>query len=776
MANLSDFFPPNAGVTIDATPTDGSNNPVASNGVFDALALKSNFVGTYADLTALQAAKPAASNAGAFALVGTAQYGSNGSAWTELLGVPVLTTAGAGERTAAPAFVRSIGASNAVAAAIEALSAAMPKNGRVINPLVTEQGVIELDARSYVLEKPIDINLTGASDSRYGLTIRGQGMSSTKLVVQNTAAPATFRDTFGDGIWRAIRIRGSDSSKFGHIKLQGFGVMGYATQSGDGSTALADPCRWVDLYYLIESSVEDVLVYSRDMNPLSMNQYNYSIENCYYFDGRNMRSYGHKRISGGIAFNGGSVGRRFGVGFRLKGNNALTLTAPVVTGANLSFHLIDELGASIFGGASELMNKVALFDGSSSGSVISSHRCEFHVTDSQEAFENISEMYLARFTEKTSFNRAEFSSGAAASPSIYEKKDYSLTQSNEFLVAGVPRRKTFPNVLSSPTWVNSGGVSSTASTDVPEWAGVSASREITYTGAYNQVHHTQLEVDPTRGSMTVRAWVKHVSGLGMVIPEISTQPGTGNRIFNGLVYDSLRRVQSTTIPLASSGHTYSAGVLTLISSRPHGLQHGVRLQLGAGTGTLPTGTDVYVSAVQSNYSFSLVASLGGTLADPGTITNPGAIAVPSDMIGMQFVPSTFGEWREFIASVPIRLDCTALASNGSNQAVVTLSSGTQLGLVTGVLIRLRDFSDQRLNVDYTIQSGDVSGANITLTGLGALTGLVIASTGQSTTTSIFGNVGLRRVWLAYHCRTTNTGQSMVWRFAGEEVFPGAHYQ
>ena len=171
----------------------------------------------------------------------------------------------------APALVVSTGFSNAVAAAMEALSAALPKDGQWTDPRVAEQGVIELGHGAWTLERTLNLDLSGASVSRFGLTIRGQGRASTILKTANTAAPANFKG--GDGIWRLASFVNDATNKNQHLRIEGISFVSYATQNGDGSTPLSDPAQWVDLKSCLLPMLRDLRIYHRYPTALSLNQY-----------------------------------------------------------------------------------------------------------------------------------------------------------------------------------------------------------------------------------------------------------------------------------------------------------------------------------------------------------------------------------------------------------------------------------------------------------------------------------------------------------------------
>lgn len=690
-----------------------------------------------------------------------------------------IDSAGSGATNAAPAFVRSIGASTTVAAAMEAFSAAMPKGGRTSTPIVVEQGVIRLDARTYTLEKALNIDISSASDSRFGLTIEGTGQAQTQLYIPPTASPANFRDPFGDGIWRALRIRGSTAGLTNEVRLRNFRVTSYATQGGDGSTALSDPCRWVDLDYCIESMLSDLTVYSRTLSPLSLNQYQFSLSKCYYTQLINLHCavFGSDQTAATIS--GATARRRCGVGFRFENNNALTGSNLVSLGANLSFHLINEDGFTLVGGASENHNKTFLFDGDSSLNKVVNHRAEYSQWGNIVPMESGTETYFAQFAEDTSDNQVESYMSASCPGEL--KLDYSATQSNRVTSPDTVARNQSTNLLASAAWTNSAGVSTASNGDIPSLLNKSiiASTEVTYTGSYNQYRQASaaVTVDPNWGSVTMRVYHKHVSGMGMITGQCLSMAGATNLGVSGSLLQTARNTTwqssgSSGLPLATSGHSWSGGKLTMVFRRPHGLQAGMRVQSAANWGSMGAGTNLYVESTPTSLSAVLVAASGGTIADPGAITSPANMTIPSDMLAWLNAPSTDGKWQEFIKRVQLRRKCTGLSLNGGNVPVIT--GGAAMALATGVKIRLSLFADSRLNVDYTVAVGDVSGNNLTLSGLGAIPDLIMTQTAKNLVgNAFFGWIGLQEIVPEFRCMTTNSAINTIHRIAGEAMYAGS---
>lgn len=276
---------------------------------------------------------------------------------------------------------------------------------------------------------------------------------------------------------------------------------------------------------------------------------------------------------------------------------------------------------------------------------------------------------------------------------------------------------------------------------------------------------------------SIGAYHKHVSGMGMITGQCLSMAGATNLGVSGSLLQTARNTTwqssgSSGLPLATSGHSWSGGKLTMVFKRPHGLQAGMRVQSAANWGSMGAGTNLYVESVPTSLSAVLVAASGGTIANPGTITSPSNMTIPSDMLAWLNAPSTDGKWQEFIKRIQLRRKCTGVALNGGNVPVIT--GGAVMALATGVKIRLSLFADARLNVDYTILSGDVSGNNLTLTGLGAIPDLIMTQTAKNLVGSaFFGWIGLQEIAPEFRCMTTNSAVSTVHRIAGEALYVGS---
>lgn len=671
----------------------------------------------------------------------------------------------------APALVVSTGFSNAVAAAMEALSAALPKDGQWTDPRVAEQGVIELGNGAWTLEKTFTLDLSGASTSRYGLTIRGQGRASTILKTATTAPVANFRG--GDGIWRLMQITNASGANNSHLRLEGFSLVSYATQGADGSTPLSDPARWLDLKYCLLPVLRDLRVYHRYPTALSLDQASVALESCYYARLDSIYATNFNTTTTKANASGTLKARKGGVGFRFKNNNALVGAGLWALGGNLGFHLINENGLTLHGGAIEEANKGFLFDGTSSSNRVFGYRHEYNLTNL--AMEAAGEMYFARFGEATSNNYVEqFASSAIPGGAC---QDYSASKSNRVFVPREIRRRSATNLLSGASWTDGAGVSSAAGADWPSHLdpSITSSVQVTMDGTFNRSRKSAaVTVNPDWGSVLYRVFCKRVSGAGFLTPDMQSVAAGGSApVFGSRPQDPVRAwaTLNASVPVASG--SWSGGKLTMVCAREHGVQDGMRVRNAAAWGSLAINTDMYVESTPNANTVVLIASAAGTIADPGAITFPTTMTLLSDMVYWSFCPDITADWREFATNVPIRIYiATAPSLDGSNKAIIPIGSNT-LGLQTGSKIKLSGFADSRLNgLAYTVQAGDVSGSNLTLSAASAMAGLVTTATSKGQSTTSYGYLGLTEVVAEWRGVTTNTGQSIVWEVAGETIMPG----
>lgn len=685
----------------------------------------------------------------------------------------------------APGLISQQGFSNEVAAAMEALSAAMPKDSRWNDPRIAEQGVIELGHGKWTLERTINIDLTTASQSRWGLTIRGNGRASTILHVPSTASAANFKGS--DNIWRALKVTGNTGSQFAHLNFHDFQINSYATQNGDGSTKLSDEARWLDLKRTSSTSLRNLFVYARNHTGLSKNQYCYSLDSCYYstMDSCFAQGFGDTNVSAPL-LDGTSSLTQAGVGFRLVNNNAFTATGCTAYNVNLAWHLINEDGTGIFGGSTENYHKAFLFDGDSSECRVYGFRAESSVLSNGLSMPGNGEVYFAMFTELTKNNVVEqYLRDLVPRALIF---DYSQSNTNKVVTNERWQRRSVKDLLSGAAWTNSAGTTTVAGASSPSSLdpSVTSSIQVTMDGTYSRTRHAgPITVNPDWGMVTFRVFAKRLSGAGFMNPEITTQSGTTSSVLwksqpqSDYIWSGV-----TTLPLATSGHSWAAGKLTVTTAREHGLQPGMRIKSNASSswgssGTpIAANTEMYVESVPSATSLVLIAAAAGALNDPGTMTSPAAAQIPGDMSYWQFAENVTDGWKEFIRGVQIRYAVrTAPSLDGSNQAVISIAN-VLLGVGTGTKLKLSGFADSRLNATYTVLAGDVSGNNLTLTGLGALVGLVTTATDHIASTDAavqdtYGYVGCTELYVHWRCTTINTGQNIVWEVAGESLFPGA---
>jgi len=765
-------------MSIQGTPTSGIRWIVDSTGAIvgyrNPVSDQDAVVTPVASYTAAQlAALAAAGGLTPFATyvasdTGTRSYATSASVLTVDPPGAAADITGTGT-VSAPALVVSTGFSNTVAAAMEAFSAALPKDVQWSDPRVPEQGVIELGNGAWTLERTLNLDLSGASVSRYGLTIRGQGRASTILKTANTAAPANFKG--GDGIWRLASFANDADNKNQHLRIEGISFVSYATQNGDGSTPLSDPARWVDLKSCLLPTLRDLRIYHRYPSVLSLNQYGLSLDSCYYANVHNVLSGTFNSTDLKENISGVLKARKGGVAFRFNNNNALVGSGLWGLGCNLAFHIIDENGLTLHGGAIEDANKGFLFDGDSSGCRVFGYRHESKLTTL--SVESADEMYFARFGENTSNNYVEqYLPGASIGGSI---QDYSVTKSNAVFVPKELRSRSAVNLLSGVSWTNSAGITTAAGAEWPSHLdpSITSSVQVTSTGGSNQERYSAaVKVNPDAGSVLFRAFVKRVSGAGMFNFQLQSITGvTGSNIYASQPQDPTLLWRSANDPLPVSSGAFASGKLTMVSPRPHGLQAGLWVTNKVAWGSLAINSDMYVESCPTPTSFVLIAAGGGTISDPGTITYP---TTAKQMNGeWNFAPDITADWVEMKSNIAIRMMVeTAPSLDGSNKLILPIGLNL-LRLQTGAKIRLAGFADARLNgLTYTVLAGDVSGSNLTLSGASAMAGLDASPTSKGLATVSYGYIGLTEIAAGLRCITTNTGQNIVWLVAGEMIRQG----
>lgn len=672
-----------------------------------------------------------------------------------------------------PAFIRSIGVSSAVAATIEAFSGVMPKDGRWNDPRLAEQGIIELDARQYTLERTLSIDLSSASTSRHGLTIRGQGARSTIFYIPATASAANFKG--GDGIWRGVRIASSDVVKLHGVRVQGIGLYSYMTQDGDGTTRLADPLRLWDFERLVHSSYDDLTAYSRTLTALSRDQFGFNFYWCFYMSTRNLQVQHFPHSAAGFDIDGTTGSRQCGVGFRFEENNAATHINSKVGQADLGWYCVNENGIAMIGGSFETVNKGFLFDAGSSGCTIHGMRYEYHAIGSDSAMEARDEFYAAKCTETCYDNDVEF---YTVSPATVTKSLIDLSQKQSNSMRGSLNRKVQParNMLGG--WTNAAGVTVADSTDLPPGcSGLSASKELTFNGTLNIDRYQFVgNINPDCGSVTFRCWLKRISGDGMIMPMLYANTTRFPAPYQ-FIDTAFRWGSKTSLLLAASGHSWAStdgGELTLVTYAPHVMQRGMKVttaaaDYGSGANKVPASTVLYVKSYTDT-----TLTFAWTAGDPNTITSPGALVLGFDAALWQGAPDVTEDWQEFVGSLPIRWPVVGIALNGSDQPVLTFDSSAEVP-PTGSIVRLSRFADSRLNaVLHTVAGGDISGAALTISSITAA-GMDVSTaaiTSEDTTQDSYGWCGHTTIRMSIRC-VTNSGTAHVWRIAGEQLLAGA---
>lgn len=670
----------------------------------------------------------------------------------------VIATAGAGGiDTATPAFVRSIGASNAVALAMEQLSAAMP-GGRV-DPRVVEQGVIQFDARSYTLEKAVKLDLSGAAPSKFGLTLRGLGSETTRFVAQPNAAAANFKGA--DNIWRMFQITAGVSGKALRIKVEGIGFVSYFTQNSDGTSRLTDAARVIDIRYAEHLILQDVQTYMRTPNSLSMDQFGFYIRQCYYARLANLRAQNFILVSDlSASYNNGTAPRLGGVGYCFDENNAIQGYGLNATGCNLAFWLRNESGAFISGGDVETTNKVVLMSHGSAGNTIVGLRNEQHYLDSQVALEVPAERFAAMFTESTEYNTVSFTGMATVPTKSHRSVDLSIGKTNRFSTPfSVEMQRSKLTLTEAAT-----GVTMSASADLPAFS--AAAREMTWAGTYGSNHaYVSPVLDPAAaGGLSISQTYKRVSGDGMVAPFVFASGG--GSIFRGLIVDQRR--SALEMPLLITGtpswNAANGGELTVQLTRSHLCQRGLR-GTTTGLGGIANGTAFYIRAVPTNDTLVI-----GPIANPGAVSGA-SLTLSGESAVWVDLPDVSDDWVNFNCFVPLNQAVSAISLNGSNNPVLTLSNIGTFGLAPGVVVKCHGFKDTRLNVTFTIGASDISGNNLTLSTVTAVGLDVSTAAASNPVETAYGKVGLTQVRLLVRS-VTSSGSACVWRFTDPIIVPG----
>lgn len=688
-------------------------------------------------------------------------------------------TSGTGYVTALP-LIKNQGFSTALAAAMEAMSTGMTRNGKVTSPTNPEQGVIELGAGVWTMEKTLAINLTGAGVSRFGLTIRGQGDGSTILYAAPSSSTANFRG--GDSIWRMLNLTADGSGKFERFKLQDLEVVCYFTQAGDGSTRLSDALRIIDTDYMLRMEMRNIRTYARTITANSTNQVGIRVKRSYYGNMQNVRFNSAAVSAAGIGLSNANAVGYGGVGLVLDECNSLQVLGLEVTGANIGAVFTNEDGAVINGFHLEHVNRGFHFENETYSSKAINGYLEFHFSDSADMLLTRENMAVATFSATTRDNLVIVANGQSL-PRPMLSIDRSPDRSNKCVVEGQylgdaysARPLTGPRTLSS--------VTVTDSTDRPADFYTQGSIEVAWPGTFGQGNYWTFTVDPRAGRMRVLTSIKRISGDGMMKPLV-TSVGllATNTIYDGDLLDVHRRLGRAgvggTLTLAASGHSYSSsnnGEVTWTFRRPHMLQPGMRQTTSGTIGTTPlaSGTNLYVRSVTSE-TVAVFGIATGTLADPGTVT-AGTLTTPSDMYEWIGQPDATRNWLNVDRSVPLSFNVIGISLTGGNIPVLTLDrTVAACGITNNSKMMVWGFNDSRLDgVAYTALTADISGSTLTLNALGAMATLDVstaAANGLDSITNVYGKIGFTEVLVGLVGKTTGAA-ACVWRMTRPNVVLG----
>ncbi len=709
----------------------------------------------------------------------------------------------------APSFCRAFGSNSLPAAGIEAFSAAMPLDRIVNSPVNCEQGVIELDNLTYTLERTLTIDLSGqTTKSRSGLTIRGQGVDSTKIYAPATSLPANFKGV--DNIWRMISIvSGSVASPGGviqNIRIENLSIICYFTQDGLNVNRLTDDAIVVDFQAINNVELRNVRIYVRNFGGTE-NQYLLKLKQCFYSSLNNMQFVSFRQTSStptitaptGLKPDGTVTPKLYATAMRIEECNGVEIHAPNMTNLHRGIHFYFDEGTHVTGGNIEHFNQFIFCDAGTGNLRVDGTRLEYHANGGNPIPDNLevnSLMWVARFSETAYNNQVRVNTPVSSYFKLAD--DRSQSGSNIVETAVAPISRVVKNLLKDLTWSNSSGVSVATSTDVPFTGEFSTSTEITSPGLYNRARVATLPIDPRMGQVTFRTHVKRVSGDGMLIWQLRSSTSTTFYPNGGKgMVDTVFGRWSTplTIPIAASGASWDGALLTLVFTVPHLLQPGMKSVFnGTGSGVWTAGTiDLYVRTVVDDYTVIFAPyNVASTYAvSPGTITG-GNITVDSDSVKYRgFRDCTTGNegsgWQEIIVSVPVKGRVIAI-NVVANKPVLTFDGNNYLGTqAVGSIIKLWGFKDTRFNTDYVLQSGDVVGNNLTISGatvngtsdwttgvgLPPIQSAVSSSNnnGVDTATPCFGWGGSTSLTVGINTVTTS-GQTLVWRYTNPILMQG----
>lgn len=719
---------------------------------------------------------------GTFSSQAEAEAGTNTTTYLNpLRGKQLLYALGGDTGTgyiAALPLIKNQGASSAVALAMETLSAAMSKNGKVTAPTNPEQGVIELGAGIWTMEKTCAINLSGAGVSRFGLTIRGQSDGGTILYAPANGTTGNFRG--GDSIWRVFNLTADASGKFERFNLENLEVLAYFTQGGDGSSRLTDGLIIIDTDYLIRMQMRNVRTYARTITANSTNQIGIKVKRAYYGNLDNVRFNSAAVPSAGVGLNNTTVVGYGGVGIVIEECNSLQVRGLEVTGANIGALYTNEDGAVINGFHMEHVNRGFHFDNGTHSSKALNGYLEFHFSDSADMMLARDSMAVATFSATTRDNLVTVANGSSL-PRNQVYVDRSRDRSNKVVVEGQYLGDAFSaKPLPGARTLSSATV--TYSSDRPADFYSQSSQEVAWSGTYGEGLYWTYTLDPRAGRLRVLTSIKRISGNGMMKPLVTSVGLIGsNTIYDGDLLDVSRRLGRAAVggslSIAGSGNSYSSannGEVTWTFTRQHMLQPGMRQTTSGSIGSMPTGTELYVRSVTSE-TVAVFGLASGTLSDPGSVTS-GTLTTPSDMYEWIGQPDATRDWLNVDRSVPISFNVVAISLNGSNIPVITLDrTVAAAGIVNNSKLMVWGFKDSRLDgVAYTALTGDISGSTITLTALGAMATLDVtsaAANGIDSVTTVYGKIGFTEVFVALVGKT-NGNAACVWRMTTPVVTAG----
>ncbi len=653
------------------------------------------------------------------------------------------------QRPAYPNFVKTIGASTAIAAAMEAFSGSvLPKGGTNSNPYTVEQGVIELGPYRYDMEKQFSMDLTGVATRREGLTIRGQTSGATKFYSDVNSSAANFKV---GGFWSMFNILGNEAVS--NLTLKDISLYCYFTQNGDGSSLLTDALKLVKILSVPKLILDNVTFYIRAANYEATDQYFLDLQNCYYGKGYDLKFVGFRGNTAGLSPGGGAVPRLFGTGVRIEVCNGFNLYSPEFNGVHRGVHFFNDDGSAIHGGNIEHFNQLAFFDRAAQNCKILDTRCEYHaVTDfAKDAIITSDKIYLAKFAETSSNNYVRINTPTSTIVNnVIDKSQYG---GNVVDCPTSPKTRAVKNLAKNATWLNSASVTVAASLDVPPNSVFTASTQVTFPGNLNRFRYTSpIPIDPRMKCVTVSFWMKRISGDGFINPELRSNIGSGVYPFGGNALqepqpgrweNSISGQGAGYIPLDTSGHSWDGTLVTLKAKVPHLLQPGLKVNATSVGSWTASAYELYVQEVVDDFTFTAKPYNSTT---PYTVSplpiSGGYITLASDfqrwrgnknLTPSNKVNDTTTGWQQFTTSLPVAGRCVSVTYDTSNHYPVLTFDGVGCLGLDGDIVRLWDFVDNRFNLDYTTQAGDIV---VTGSGSSARTTLKLRPVGVDWTLSV----------------------------------------